>query len=91
MEQYSSGTAMTCDLQDQRTSSLPGVALMSVPRGIMETIKIAKHVSSIVDADEQLGNCTVKLESKTWINGLCFFAGERKFPFVFKWPESLSE
>jgi hypothetical protein len=60
-------------------------------KGIMETRKIAKYVSIIVDVDEELGNRTVRLESKTWINGLCFFDGEKKFPFVFKWPDSLSE
>jgi hypothetical protein len=57
----------------------------------MGTRKIAKYVSVIVDVDEELGNRTVRLKSKTWINGLCFFDGEKKFPFVFKWPDSLSE
>jgi hypothetical protein len=59
--------------------------------GMMESRKIAKYVSVIVDVDEELGNRTVRLESKAWINGLCFFDGGEKFPFVFKWPDSLSK
>jgi hypothetical protein len=60
-------------------------------KGIMESRKIAKYVSIVVDVDEELSQRIVRLESKAWINGLCFFDGEKKFPFVFKWPDSLSE
>jgi hypothetical protein len=59
--------------------------------GIMESRKIAKYVSIVVDVAEGLGHRTVRLKSKAWINGLCFFDGEKKFPFVFEWPDSLSE
>ncbi|RMZ67761.1 Heterokaryon incompatibility [Pyrenophora seminiperda CCB06] len=60
-------------------------------KGIMETRKIAKYVSLVVYVDEGVGNGAVRLKSKRWINGLCFFGGEKKFPFVFEWPESLSQ
>ncbi|KAF2023777.1 hypothetical protein EK21DRAFT_118436 [Setomelanomma holmii] len=57
----------------------------------MESRKIAKYVSIVVDVDEGLSDGIVRLKSKTWINGLCFFDGEKKFPFVFEWPDSLSQ
>jgi hypothetical protein len=60
-------------------------------KGIMETRKIAKYVSLVVDVEEGVENATVRLKSKRWINGLCFFDGEKKFPFVFEWPYSLSQ
>jgi hypothetical protein len=60
-------------------------------KGIMETRKIAKYVSLVVGVDQGVGNGTVRLKIKRWINGLCFFDGEKKFPFVFEWPDSLSQ
>jgi hypothetical protein len=59
--------------------------------GIMASRKIAKYVSIVVEVDKGLGNRTVGLKSKAWINGLCFFDGEKKVPFVFKWPDSLCQ
>jgi hypothetical protein len=59
--------------------------------GKMESRKIAKYVSIVVDVDEGCDDRTVRLKSKAWINGLCFFDGEEKFPFVFKWPDSLCQ
>ncbi|KAF1828973.1 hypothetical protein BDW02DRAFT_651685 [Decorospora gaudefroyi] len=59
--------------------------------GIMETRKIAKYVSLVVDVDEGVENGISRLKTKRWINGLCFFDGEKKFPFVFEWPCSLSQ
>ncbi|KAF2022451.1 hypothetical protein EK21DRAFT_119761 [Setomelanomma holmii] len=56
----------------------------------MESKKIAKYVCIVVDVDAGLSDGTVRLKSKTWINGLCFFDGEKEFPFVFEWPDSLS-
>jgi hypothetical protein len=54
-------------------------------KGIMETRKIAKYVSLVVNVDESVENGTVRLKSKRWINRLCFFNREKKFHFVFKW------
>ncbi|KAH8693457.1 hypothetical protein GQ44DRAFT_832700 [Phaeosphaeriaceae sp. PMI808] len=57
----------------------------------MQCRKIARYVSLEVGVDEEVSNETVKLRSKKWVNGLCFFEGEKKFPFVFEWPDLLSQ
>jgi hypothetical protein len=59
--------------------------------GKMESRKIAKYVSLEVGVYEDVRSGTVRLENKKWVNGLCFFEGEKKFPFVFEWPHSLSQ
>jgi hypothetical protein len=60
-------------------------------KGEMESRKIAKYVSIVVDVDDGCDDRTVRLKSKAWINGLCFFDGGKKFPFVFKWPDLLCQ
>jgi hypothetical protein len=59
-------------------------------QGEMETKRQAKYVSIEVGVDQDTSDGTVRLKTKKWVNGLCFFDGERKFPFIFEWPESLS-
>jgi hypothetical protein len=58
-------------------------------KGIMETRKLAKYVSLVVGVDKDVESGPAMLQSKQWVNGLCFFDGEEKHPFVFKWPDSL--
>jgi hypothetical protein len=50
---------------------------------------LAKYVSMEVIFDKRAQHGVPSLRGKRWINGLCFFAGEKKSPFVFAWPESL--
>jgi hypothetical protein len=60
-------------------------------KGITETRKLAKYVSLVVDVGKDVESGPAMLKSNKWINGLCFFDGEEKSPFVFKWPDSLSQ
>ncbi|KAF2676093.1 hypothetical protein K458DRAFT_425038, partial [Lentithecium fluviatile CBS 122367] len=60
---------------------------------IQEDVKcksLAKYVSIEVSLDKN-EQCHVRsLRSRGWTNGLCFFRGEIKSPFVFAWPKSLN-
>ncbi|OCK74398.1 hypothetical protein K432DRAFT_409897 [Lepidopterella palustris CBS 459.81] len=53
--------------------------------------KIAKYVSMEVSVEGTTWDEPVRLRSKGWTNGLCFFDGEMKFPFAFAWPESFCQ
>jgi hypothetical protein len=59
-------------------------------RGDMTSRRVAKYASIEVCVDEETDREIVRLRSKKWINGLCFFEGEKKSPFVFAWPKCLS-
>lgn len=56
----------------------------------MKSRTIAKYMSVEVSLDETIHGMTC-LATKQWINGLCFFGGEKKTSFVFPWPEALCE
>lgn len=57
--------------------------------GKMESRRIAKYVSLEVGVHKDVRDGPGRLEIKKWVNGLCFFEGEKKFPFIFDWPHSL--
>jgi hypothetical protein len=59
-------------------------------QGKMETSRLAKYVSVEVGVDQQRSDEIVRLKTKKWVNGLCFFDGEKKLPFIFEWPKFLS-
>lgn len=50
---------------------------------------LATYASLEVEVDGKTQDGLPVLKTKAWLNGLSFFNGERKFPFVFAWPESL--
>lgn len=52
---------------------------------------LAKYVSMEVSLDRKVKGQVQGLTSKRWTNGLCFFWGEIKTPFVFAWPKFLCE
>ncbi|KAF2464806.1 uncharacterized protein BDR25DRAFT_346578 [Lindgomyces ingoldianus] len=54
----------------------------------MQCKTLAKYVSVEVGVD--VCDKLVSLRTKKWINGLCLFRGQKKYPFIFPWPESLS-
>ena len=51
--------------------------------------KLATYASLEVEVDGKTRDGLPVLKTKAWLNGLSFFEGERKFSFVFAWPESL--
>ncbi|OAL53542.1 hypothetical protein IQ07DRAFT_628797 [Pyrenochaeta sp. DS3sAY3a] len=57
--------------------------------GKMESRRIAKYVSLEVGVHKDVRDGPGRLDIKKWVNGLCFFEGEKKFPFIFDWPHSL--
>ncbi|KAF2647142.1 hypothetical protein K491DRAFT_580240, partial [Lophiostoma macrostomum CBS 122681] len=50
---------------------------------------LAKFMSMEVSIDRTTTGGPTILRSMRWINGLCFFHGDERVPFVFPWPESL--
>lgn len=60
-------------------------------RDMVECKTLAKYVSMEVSVDRVAQHGLASLRSKRWTNGLCFFDGETKSPFIFAWPESLCE
>lgn len=57
----------------------------------MDTRKIVRYVSLVVDVDQETESGPSILKSKEAIKNLLFFDREEKFPFVFKCPDSLSQ
>ncbi|KAF2875764.1 hypothetical protein BDV95DRAFT_280970 [Massariosphaeria phaeospora] len=51
----------------------------------------AKYVSLEVSRDGRAECGYEALRTKRWVNGLCFFDGERAKDFLFPWPRSLIE
>jgi hypothetical protein len=59
--------------------------------GRLESRRIAKYVSLEVRVHEDISKGPAKLAIKKWVNGLCFFRGEKRSLFVFKWPYALCQ
>jgi hypothetical protein len=51
----------------------------------------AKYASLEVSSDGRAECGYEALRTKRWVNGLCFFGGERARDFLFPWPRSLIE
>jgi hypothetical protein len=51
----------------------------------------ARYVSLEVKSDGRAESGYEALRTKRWVNGLCFFDGERACDFLFPWPRSLME
>ena len=84
------------DLHDMKRSGPTYVFTSWTPTNeqIGETMKrktLAKYVSMEVSVDGDVTSGSTSLRMKRWTNGLCFFSGETKVPFVFAWPETLCD
>lgn len=51
----------------------------------------AKYVSLEVKRDRNAESRYEALKTKRWVNGLCFFDGEKARDFLFPWPRALTE